>query len=85
MSNGETALITGITGRDGSHLTELLLQKGYAVYGIVPRTSNLLRSRTEHLRRDEKLIETAHNGSLLRPVLYNRKVGHEYARDDYGL
>lgn len=35
-------------------MTELLLQKGYAVHGIVRRTSNLLRSRIEHLRRDEK-------------------------------
>src|SRR5438477_8318208 len=49
------ALITGITGQDGSYLTELLLQKGYAVHGIVRRTSNLLRSRIEHLRRDDKI------------------------------
>src|SRR5438876_5735960 len=49
------ALITGITGQDGSYLTELLLGKGYAVHGIVRRTSNLLRSRIEHLRRDEKI------------------------------
>src|SRR5258708_32157043 len=45
----------GITGQDGSCLTELLLQKGYAVHGIVRRTSNLLRSRIEHLRRDPKI------------------------------
>src|SRR3989441_1285348 len=51
----KTALITGITGQDGSYLTELLLQKGYAVHGIVRRTSNLLRSRIEHLRRDAKI------------------------------
>jgi GDPmannose 4,6-dehydratase len=49
------ALITGITGQDGSYLTELLLEKGYTVHGIVRRTSNLLRSRIEHLRRDEKI------------------------------
>ena len=49
------ALITGITGQDGSYLTELLLEKGYAVHGIVRRTSNLLRSRIEHLRRDPKI------------------------------
>jgi len=55
VSNSKTALITGITGQDGSYLTELLLQKGYAVHGIVRRTSNLLRSRIEHLRRDEKI------------------------------
>jgi GDPmannose 4,6-dehydratase len=55
VSNGKIALITGITGQDGSYLTELLLQKGYAVHGIVRRTSNLLRSRIEHLRRDAKI------------------------------
>jgi GDPmannose 4,6-dehydratase len=46
------ALITGITGQDGSYLTELLLEKGYTVHGVVRRTSNLLRSRIEHLRSD---------------------------------
>src|SRR5437870_10258031 len=49
------ALITGITGQDGSYLSELLLEKGYIVHGIVRRTSNLVRSRIEHLRRDEKI------------------------------
>ena len=51
----KVALITGITGQDGSYLSELLLKKDYTVHGIVRRTSNLLRSRIEHLRRDEKL------------------------------
>jgi GDPmannose 4,6-dehydratase len=51
----KVALITGITGQDGSYLAELLLEKGYTVHGIVRRTSNLLRSRVEHLRRDEKV------------------------------
>ena len=55
MSNERKSLITGITGQDGSYLTELLLEKGYTVHGIVRRTSNLLRSRIEHLRRDEKI------------------------------
>jgi GDPmannose 4,6-dehydratase len=49
------ALITGITGQDGSYLAELLLGKGYTVHGIVRRTSNLLRSRIEHLRRDDSI------------------------------
>jgi GDPmannose 4,6-dehydratase len=53
--NKKTALITGITGQDGSYLTELLLEKGYAVHGVVRRTSNLLRSRIEHLRSDENV------------------------------
>src|ERR1044071_6664488 len=47
----KTALITGITGQDGSYLAEFLLEKGYAVHGVVRRTSNLLRSRIDHLRR----------------------------------
>jgi GDPmannose 4,6-dehydratase len=51
----KVALITGITGQDGSYLTELLLENGYTVHGVVRRTSNLLRSRIEHLRRDEKI------------------------------
>jgi GDPmannose 4,6-dehydratase len=55
--NPKTALITGITGQDGSYLAELLLDKGYAVHGVVRRTSNLLRSRIEHLRRDENIYD----------------------------
>ena len=47
----KTALITGITGQDGSYLAEFLLEKGYAVHGVVRRTSNLQRSRIDHLRR----------------------------------
>ena len=49
------ALVTGITGQDGSYLTELLLGKGYAVHGVLRRTSNLRRSRIEHLRSDERI------------------------------
>ena len=55
MSSNATALITGITGQDGSYLTELLLEKGYAVHGVVRRTSNLTRSRIEHLRSDAEI------------------------------
>ena len=51
------ALITGITGQDGSYLAELLLEKQYIVHGVVRRTSNLLRSRIEHLRRDPNVYE----------------------------
>ena len=55
VSSEKVALITGITGQDGSYLTELLLQKGYTVHGIVRRTSNLQRSRIEHLRHDTEI------------------------------
>ena len=46
------ALITGITGQDGSYLAELLLQKGYVVHGIVRRSSSFNTERIEHLYRD---------------------------------
>jgi GDPmannose 4,6-dehydratase len=49
------ALITGITGQDGSYLTELLLGQSYEVHGLVRRTSILSRSRLEHLYRDPKV------------------------------
>lgn len=45
----KTALITGITGQDGSYLAELLLEKGYAVHGMVRRSSNSNLSRISHL------------------------------------
>jgi len=49
------ALITGITGQDGSYLTELLLGKGYEVHGLVRRTSTLDRSRLDHLYSDPQI------------------------------
>lgn len=45
----KTALITGITGQDGSYLSELLLEKGYHVHGIIRRSSSLNTSRIDHL------------------------------------
>ena len=47
-----TALITGITGQDGSYLAELLLAKGYQVHGVVRRASTFNRDRIDHLRVD---------------------------------
>ncbi len=46
------ALITGITGQDGSYLTELLLSKGYEVHGIIRRSSTFNTGRIEHLYQD---------------------------------
>lgn len=43
------ALITGITGQDGSYLAELLLEKGYEVHGLVRRSSSVVRTRIDHL------------------------------------
>src|ERR1700716_147530 len=46
----KTALITGITGQDGSYLAELLLEKGYEVHGVVRRSSSMNRGRIHHLQ-----------------------------------
>src|SRR5689334_16156020 len=48
----KTALISGITGQDGSYLTELLLEKGYDVYGIIRRSSSFNTDRIDHLYED---------------------------------
>jgi GDPmannose 4,6-dehydratase len=62
------ALITGITGQDGSYLAELLLDKGYEVHGIVRRSSSFNTDRIEHLYRDPHDPETRlflHYGDLV--------------------
>ncbi|GAB3855515.1 GDP-mannose 4,6-dehydratase [Nocardioides maradonensis] len=51
----KSALITGVTGQDGSYLAELLLSKGYEVHGLVRRSSTLNRSRIDHLHQDSRL------------------------------
>jgi len=55
------ALITGITGQDGSYLTELLLGKGYQVHGIIRRSSSFNTGRIGHLYKDP----------------HNKKIKHE--------
>ncbi|MBR5625055.1 GDP-mannose 4,6-dehydratase, partial [bacterium] len=49
------ALVSGITGQDGSYLAELLLNKGYEVYGIIRRSSSFNTKRIEHIYNDPKL------------------------------
>ncbi len=51
----KTALITGITGQDGSYLAELLLEKNYTVHGIIRRSSSFNTQRIDHLYYDKKL------------------------------
>ncbi len=53
----KTALITGITGQDGSYLAEFLLKKGYVVYGIVRRSSSCNYERITHIQDDINLIQ----------------------------
>jgi GDPmannose 4,6-dehydratase len=61
MTDRHRALITGITGQDGSYLAELLLEKGYEVHGMVRRASTEKFDRIEHLR--DRI--TLHQGDLL--------------------
>ncbi len=56
------ALITGVTGQDGSYLAELLLEKGYEVHGIIRRSSTFNTSRIDHLYKDPH--ETSNNFHL---------------------
>jgi GDPmannose 4,6-dehydratase len=51
------ALVTGITGQDGSYLAEFLLSKGYEVHGIIRRTSGVNQSRINHLCNDEEIMD----------------------------
>jgi NAD(P)-dependent dehydrogenase (short-subunit alcohol dehydrogenase family) len=52
---GRRALITGITGQDGSYLAEFLLDKGYEVHGIIRRASNFNTGRIDHIYTDPHL------------------------------
>lgn len=56
------ALITGITGQDGSYLAEFLLNKGYEVHGLIRRSSSVNTQRIDHLLRSTRII--LHNGDL---------------------
>ena len=53
------ALLTGITGQDGSYLAELLLEKGYEVHGIIRRSSTFNTSRIDHIYRDRHAVRSS--------------------------
>ena len=55
MSDAKRALITGVTGQDGSYMAEQLLEKGYEVHGVVRRSSTFNRSRIDHIHHDEHI------------------------------
>lgn len=72
-----TALITGITGQDGSYLADFLLARGYTVHGLVRRTSSLERSRLQHLYRDPQVYGVRlflHYADLDDPINLHRTV-----------
>ena len=84
----KTALITGITGQDGSYLAELLLHKGYEVHGLIRRSSTFNTRRIDHIYRDPhgnngKVNLFLHYGDVtagdtLLDVLYNVKPDEVY-------
>ena len=67
LSQNKTALITGITGQDGSYLAELLLSKGYDVHGIIRRASSANTQRIDHIKN--KI--TLHYGDLTDSLALN--------------
>ncbi len=67
MTASKKALITGITGQDGSYLAELLLEKGYEVHGIIRRSSSFNTGRIDHLYQDPHVMGSRlflHHGDL---------------------
>ena len=82
------ALITGITGQDGSYLAEFLLNKGYEVHGIKRRTSLINTDRIDHLYQDpheknKKLI--LHHGDLTDTSSLIRIIGEVQPDEIYNL
>ena len=71
------ALISGITGQDGSYLSELLIEKGYTVHGIIRRSSSFNTFRIDHLYKDESILNKKlflHYGDLTDSSNLNRLV-----------
>ena len=82
------ALISGITGQDGSYLTELLLKKGYEVHGIIRRSSSFNTFRIDHLYKDESILNKTlflHYGDLTDSSNLNRLVEKIQPDEIYNL
>ncbi len=82
------ALITGITGQDGSYLAELLLDKGYEVHGIIRRASTFNTHRVDHLYKDvheDQVNLFLHYGDLTDSSNLNRLVEKIDPEEIYNL
>ena len=79
----KTALITGVTGQDGSYLAELLLEKGYDVHGMVRRSSTEKRERIDH--RMENPIFHLHYGDLADSMSLVKLIGTVRPDEIYNL
>ncbi|MBA2546130.1 MAG: GDP-mannose 4,6-dehydratase [Solirubrobacterales bacterium] len=85
---GRRALLTGISGQDGSYLTELLLEKGYEVHGIVRRSSSFNTERIDHLYRDpheEGVRLFTHYGDLSDAVALTKLIYEVQPSEIYNL
>ena len=88
MSKDKIALITGITGQDGSYLAEFLLNKGYIVHGIKRRSSSFNTARIDHLYRDphDKDVRLfLHHGDLADSSCLTRIIGQVQPDEIYNL
>lgn len=77
LNDTKIALISGITGQDGSYLTELLLEKGYEVHGIIRRSSSFNTMRIDHLYNDPNIIDKKlflHYGDMTDSSSLNRLI-----------
>jgi GDPmannose 4,6-dehydratase len=84
----KTALISGITGQDGSYLTELLLEKGYEVHGIIRRSSSFNTFRIDHIYNNPEYINKSfflHYGDLTDSSNLNRLVEKIQPTEIYNL
>ena len=84
----KVALITGITGQDGSYLSELLLAKGYSVHGIIRRASVFTTQRIDHLYQDRHESDVRfrlHYGDLLDGVSLRKIIGEVQPDEVYNL
>jgi GDPmannose 4,6-dehydratase len=81
MSNKKVALLTGITGMDGSHLAELLLEKGYEVHGIIRRCSTFNTDRIDHIFDKLQL----HYGDLTDPLVISNLISEIQPDEVYNL
>jgi GDPmannose 4,6-dehydratase len=82
------ALITGVTGQDGSYLTELLLEKGYEVHGIIRRSSSFNTARIDHLYGNAQLFDKTfitHYGDLTDSSNLNRILERVQPDEIYNL
>ena len=81
------ALITGVTGQDGSYLTEVLLKKGYEVHGLVRKSSSFNTKRIDHIIENKKYINSFffHYGDLTDPSSLNRLLDKIKPQEIYNL